>query len=180
MDDKKISQGLKALIVDKRLGIIYGVLKRLSINRWSNDYDDYFQEGCLAFAEAHAAYPADHADDRFAAYAFQRVYWRLLDRLRHQNNLLAQKEWLTCDDGDESNGQPQLGVADPAIDRAVTTAYFRQLARQCTQNQRHYLDGRLNHGWSDREIADHYQVTPAAVYQWKQGLIEKARRIDYN
>ncbi|WP_338170316.1 helix-turn-helix domain-containing protein [Limosilactobacillus sp.] len=59
-------------------------------------------------------------------------------------------------------------------------SFFKKLSKMCTKNQNKYLHGVVDLNLSDKEIADLYGVTPSAVYQWKKGLIEKARRLDYN
>lgn len=179
MNDKKIADGLSFLLADKRITVIYGVLKRLHINRWHDNYDDLFQEGCLAFAKAFATYPGDVHEDRFMAYAYQRVYWRLLDILRR--NLRLTNPLIQAED-DQSCASEWLidSAATKAGDHVINTAFFTSLAQTCSLKQRRYLHATLNWQLSDREIAEYYAVSPSAVYQWKRGLIAKARRLNYN
>lgn len=54
MNYKKISDGLTFLMNDKRITIVYGVLKSLGVSpRW-NDYDDFVQDASIIFAQAYA------------------------------------------------------------------------------------------------------------------------------
>lgn len=179
MNCEKITNGLTFLVTDKQIAVVYGVLKRLHISYYSDCYDDLFQEGCLAFGEAFATYPGcPQADDRFMAYAYQRIYWRLLDILRQSNQ---HNQQAVSSDADQN---PVDFVVDPRPaweeEHLVNADYFTTLAAHCSFNQRRYLDAKLNRQWSDKEIADHYQVSPSAVHQWKAGLIAKARRLSYN
>lgn len=167
------------MVTDKQIAVVYGVLKRLHISYYSDCYDDLFQEGCLAFGEAFATYPGcPQADDRFMAYAYQRIYWRLLDILRQSNQ---HNQQAVSSDADQN---PVDFVVDPLPaweeEHLVNADYFTNLAAHCSFNQRRYLDAKLNRQWSDKEIADHYQVSPSAVHQWKMGLIAKARQLSYN
>lgn len=177
MTTQKINQGLEELFSDKQIGIIYGVLKRLHVSPFSSNYDDLFQEGCLAYATAHADFvtrsPKPGAS--FLAFAYQRVYWRLLDLLRRDQHASELQDFSL-----DADPLTELGQADAALTRVLNVAYFTELARHCSLNQRRYLHACLCHQLSDRQIADHYGVSPAAVYQWKRGLIAKARQLDYN
>lgn len=177
MEMQKTSAAFKSLLSDKRIGIIYGVLKRLNVHPWQNDYDDLFQEGCLAYVDAYLAFPGDR--DNFPAYAFQRIYWRLLDLLRRQSYRTMLSEFSL--DQDDSNEQAQLpALAPTGIESALNSTYFTQLAQHCSLNQRRYLHASLVLRLSDHQIAEYFGVSPSAVYQWKRGIIEKARRLDYN
>ncbi|MGM9891253.1 sigma-70 family RNA polymerase sigma factor [Limosilactobacillus sp.] len=175
MNNKIIAQGLEDLFCDKRITIVYGVLKRLHITPLHSDYDDLFQEGCLAYAAAYADFTNQPSTTNLAAFAYQRIYWRLLDLLRRRQYGEGLQEYSLDD-------QPLLecGQTDPALGHVLNAAYFTALARHCSLNQRRYLHAKLNHQLSDRQIADYYAVSPAAVYQWKKGLIAKARQLNYN
>lgn len=174
MKNEKISLAFNSLLSDKRIGIIYGVLKRLNVQPWQSNYDDLFQEGCLAYVDAYLSFSGEQ--NTFPAYAFQRIYWRLLDILRRQAHYNNFSEFSL--DQDDTTELPMLSPS--TIDHAVNTTYFTQLARHCSLNQRRYLHASLTLKLSDHQIATYYGVSPSAVYQWKRGIIEKARRLDYN
>lgn len=179
MNEQNISCGLEKLVSDKRIGIIYGVLKRLNIRPSHPDYDDLFQEGCLAFAEAYAHFPGNN-NGNFPAFAYQRVYWRLLDILHRQYHHDGLAAFSLDDQAETAPEPPVLAKSDQEIERVFSRTYFAQLASTCSPKQRRYLHAALIWKLSDQQIATHYHVSPAAVYQWKRGIIEKARQLDYN
>ena len=75
-------------MTDKRITIVHGVLKSLGISPRRDDYDDFVQDASIIFAQAYADFlrDSDHsANERdLMCFAYQRMRWRLLDRLRHQ------------------------------------------------------------------------------------------------
>ena len=50
MNYKKISDGLTFLMNDKRITIVYGVLKSLGVSQRRDDYDDFVQDASIIFA----------------------------------------------------------------------------------------------------------------------------------
>lgn len=54
MNYKKISDGLTFLMNDKRITIVYGVLKSLGVSPRRDDYDDFVQDASIIFAQAYA------------------------------------------------------------------------------------------------------------------------------
>lgn len=179
MKDEKISLGLYFLMSDKRISIIYGVLKRLHITPWQDQFADLFQDGCLAYASAFATFPGDpQTASTFPAYAYQKVYWRLLDKLRHQQYGRVLTEYSL--DDQEKASLEFSNDAEAELDRTMEQACLYQLAAQCTVNQRRYLSAKLQDHLADREIAARYRISPSAVAQWKRGLIAKAVQLGYN
>ncbi|WP_057879910.1 sigma-70 family RNA polymerase sigma factor [Companilactobacillus kimchiensis] len=65
--------------------LIHGVLKRVHIFTTRCDYDDYFQEAMILYAQTYVKY-CQHEDDlsKFKAYVFQKLTWRLTDMLRQE------------------------------------------------------------------------------------------------
>ena len=88
MNYKKISDGLTFLMNDKRITIVYGVLKSLGISPRRDDYDDFVQDASIIFAQAYADFlqETDEVENErdLMCFAYQRIRWRLLDRLRRQ------------------------------------------------------------------------------------------------
>lgn len=178
MKDEKITSGLDFLMHDKRVGIIYGVLKRLHILPWQDQFADLFQDGCLAYAAAFADFPGNpRTDDAFPAYAYQKVYWRLLDELRHQQRGLALAEYSL---DDQEDAPADIPAATSDFKQVLDRACLQHLVARCTVNQQRYLTGKLQYHLTDREIASRFRVSPSAVAQWKRGLIAKAQQLGYN
>lgn len=65
--------------------LIHGVLKRVHIFTTRSDYDDYFQEAIILYAQSYTEYCQTHANlDKFNSYIFQKLKWRLTDMLRQE------------------------------------------------------------------------------------------------
>ncbi|CAJ1191599.1 sigma-70 family RNA polymerase sigma factor [Companilactobacillus nantensis] len=65
--------------------LIHGVLKRIHIFVTRSDYDDYFQEATILYAQAYVKYCQNEDDlSKFNRYVFQKLKWRLTDMLRQE------------------------------------------------------------------------------------------------
>ena len=88
MTNQKLIDGLVYLSTNKRINLVHSVLKQLHISPTHDCYDDFFQEGCLIFSHAYTRFPDDpnnpENERRLMNFAYKRIYWRLLDQLRHQ------------------------------------------------------------------------------------------------
>lgn len=75
--------GFRHALANQRL--IHGVLKRVHIFRTRSDYDDYFQEAMIIYAQAYVNYCQKEDDlSKFNQFIFQRLCWRLTDMLRQE------------------------------------------------------------------------------------------------
>lgn len=85
-NERTIKLGLEHLLEDGREKIVYGALKKLRINTRSVEFDDFLQEARLAYAKAYVRFPQDlqENDRQFHGYAYQAVYWRVLDIIRYR------------------------------------------------------------------------------------------------
>lgn len=69
----------------KNQRLIHGVLKRVHIYTTRVDYDDYFQEAMILYAETYNKYCQDKKDlTKFNSYVYQKLTWRLTDMLRRE------------------------------------------------------------------------------------------------
>lgn len=65
--------------------LIYGALKRVHIYVTRCDYEDYFQEAVIIYAQTYLKYYQRNQDpDKFKPYVFQKLVWRLTDMLRQE------------------------------------------------------------------------------------------------
>ncbi len=65
--------------------LIHGVLKRVHIFVTRCDYDDYFQEAMILYAQTYVKYCQTEDDlSKFNPYVFQKLTWRLTDMLRQE------------------------------------------------------------------------------------------------
>lgn len=180
----KQNEGLQFLLSNNRLRLVHGVLKGLGISPFRDDYPDLVQEGCLIFAEAFADFKQKGTSDNEAAlmhYAYQKVRWRLLDYLRHQQHACQLTAWSLNDDNQEA-ASLEKALIDPAgshdYDHLENAGFFALLDQHCRPSARRYLRACLaDRAQTDSEIAVRYGVTRQAVHQWKQALIADARRL---
>lgn len=69
-------------------GVVFGVLKRMSIHYLHADYEEFAQIGRLSLVKAYETFPNDVVDDThrgvFVSYAFTRIRWAILDVIRQK------------------------------------------------------------------------------------------------
>ena len=185
MTNEKIIEGLVYLSTNKRINLVHSVLKQLHLSPTHDCYDDFFQEGCLIFGQAYTKFPDDPTNPenerQLMNFAFKRIYWRLLDKLRRQ---VWEKEHWFGSMNDESldettrnrfNSDPSSQVGFAHLENSD---FFIQLAACCSPNEKRYLKAVLLLDLKDAEIAKKYNVSRQSVYSWKRGLIKKARSLD--
>lgn len=78
-----LQDGFIAAMENEKL--IYGVLKRLHIYITNDNYQDFFQEALIIYAESYVEYQRKNQPmDKFNVYIFQKLVWRLTDLLRKE------------------------------------------------------------------------------------------------
>lgn len=78
-----LEPGFQNALKNQRL--IHGVLKRVHIYTTRVDYDDYFQEAMILYAETYDKYCQSKKDlTKFNSYVYQKLTWRLTDMLRRE------------------------------------------------------------------------------------------------
>lgn len=69
----------------KNQKLIHGVLKRVHIFNTRSDYEDYFQEAMIIYAETYVNYCQKEDDlSKVNPFIFQKLTWRLTDILRQE------------------------------------------------------------------------------------------------
>lgn len=67
--------------------LIHGVLKRVHIYPSRFDYEDYFQEAMIIYAQAYVDYCQKGKNlVKFNSYIFQKLTWRMTDILRQEKH----------------------------------------------------------------------------------------------
>lgn len=70
----------------KNLSVIYGALRKSNVSVFRNDYNDFVQEAIMAYAQCYCDYNLDHFKlEKFNNYAYQRLRWTIIDKLRKEN-----------------------------------------------------------------------------------------------
>ncbi|AUI72516.1 sigma-70 family RNA polymerase sigma factor [Companilactobacillus alimentarius] len=79
----ELQSGFENAMLNQQL--IHGVLKRVHIYPTRFDYDDYFQEATIIYAQTYVDYCRRDGDlGRIKPYIFQKLVWRLTDMLRQE------------------------------------------------------------------------------------------------
>ncbi|UQS84939.1 sigma-70 family RNA polymerase sigma factor [Apilactobacillus apisilvae] len=104
-DCKDLKSGFDYLMTGDHQVIIYGVLKRLNIPRYTPQYDDLMQEGFIIFAKKYRQYNGEDDDKKRLAYLYQGVYWHLLDQLRKASRETQKMEFMADDTQDSWENQ---------------------------------------------------------------------------
>lgn len=154
--------------------ILYAALKRLHIGRNHADYEDYLQEARLLFPEIYAAFPEDPEakPHHFLAYAQQKLYWALLDRLRRE--LRLQDRQAVGDQGELLT----TVTSDEDILEAIGQADFREYLLKViggagSTGEWRYLVGTMIDQLSPDEIAERHTVNRATVFRWRRSVVRR-------
>ncbi|WP_125765342.1 sigma-70 family RNA polymerase sigma factor [Levilactobacillus mulengensis] len=157
--------------------ILFAALKRLHMNRSHADYEDYLQEARLLFPEIYAAFPEnpETKPHQFLAYAQQKIYWTLLDKLRRDRKQLERQE-----PGNQDELITAVASDDDILD-AIGQADFRQYLLKViggagTTGEWRYLVGTLLDQLTAEEIAARHSVSRNTVYKWRRSLIRRLVR----
>lgn len=85
---RKLTEEKEQEFFDQYSGMVHGALKRLGMWRMHPEYEDFVQQGLIKLVEAYETYPRDLEQEeylkQFGGYAYQRVYWHMIDLLRKQ------------------------------------------------------------------------------------------------
>ncbi|WP_295746843.1 helix-turn-helix domain-containing protein [uncultured Limosilactobacillus sp.] len=182
MNQRTMAEGMSFLLAHQRTRLIHGVLKSVYLRPSDDDYQDCFQEACLLFAQAYCDFPReiDSHESDLMHFTYQKIRWRLLDQ-RQRTAWQASNCECSLDSPVLSPTQKELLFLNPASNSplAITAKndLFARLAGHCTRKQRNYLLSVVVRHLSDSEIAEYYGVSRQTVYQWKKGVIAKARQL---
>lgn len=169
---RTIRDGLTYLIVNQHDRLIGQNLSQLHLYPGHQNYDDAYQEGCLAYAKAYQTFtqsPEDHPD-HFRAYAYRQIKWTIIDWLRKT------KRQLDHQAASNEDVDPWLLTPDPKTDLAIANAEIQttiaKLYYFSTPLQQQYLDLILREDLSNGEIAKRLGISRAAVYGLRRRVQE--------
>lgn len=171
LEKHSIQAGFKLLYTDNNKKIIYGAAKRLHIMPFHPNYDDFIQEGALSFVQAYVRYPDNIEQnlEKFRVFAYQAVYWRLLDLIRQTNRHAERIQ----SDQDALNSQVQSNL-DHAYEDIYHDQLFRHLYQNCTKSERLFLIDCYVLQLKGSEIAKKHHVTRQCVSNWRRTVGNKA------
>ena len=168
--NKLTEETMQALLLQFE-GVIYASLKKLAIHKGKQDYDDFYQLGCLKLFDAYHDFDKDPFDETnrypFVYYASQRLHWAFLDEMRKENRRIERVEA-------DSDDITDLASEDPAFDELVFADQLAHLMALLSPKERLFLADRLLGQLSITAIAKKHAVSRKTVYRWRQSLQKKA------
>lgn len=157
---------------DQYAGMVHGALKRLGVWHTHPDYDDFVQQGLLKLVEAYETYPKDLEQaeylKQFGGYAYQKVYWHMIDLLRKQK-----RKWES-----EMAWPEDLEGQHPDTHLSIEQGYqemelLAQMLPLLTKKERAYLVDAVVNQMNVTEIAQKQGVARKTVYVWKKQVAVK-------
>ena len=157
--------------------ILHAALKRLHLSPLHADYDDYLQESRLLFLKIYQRFPDNPLEKphQFLAYAHQKVYWTLLDRLRKERRQDQHRA-----EGDHETllaSLPATRVPQEDVERRLTQErLLKVIHAQGTLGEWTYLSGTLVDQLTPSEIARRCNVSRQTVYRWRRTLVKRLQQ----
>lgn len=146
--------------------IVHGVLNKCRIKPAHNEYDDYMQVGRLALVKAYESFPDSLIGEehfyQFTGFAFQKVYWAIIDELRKEKR--HKESTCTLPGALETNTSFMLhGFENDLIERTMLTSFVSLLS----DTERQFVVESIVNELTITEIARKYQVSRKTVYSWR-------------
>ncbi|MBM6615352.1 sigma-70 family RNA polymerase sigma factor [Desemzia sp. RIT804] len=169
---RKLTEENERDFFDQYSGMVHGTLKRLGVWHSHADYDDFVQQGLLKLVEAYENYPKDFEQmecaKQFGGYAYQKVYWHMIDLLRKQKH-----KWER-----EMAWPEDLEANQPDIQMSIEQSYqemdlLKNMLPLLTKKEQAYLVDAVVNRLSVTEIAQKQGVSRKTVYEWKKKVAEK-------
>lgn len=150
-------------------GVIYNELKRIGIYRSSQDFDDYYQLGCIKLFESFKTCGVDALSEQhryqFVKYAGQKIRWAFLDQKRRDCYLTNHEE---------QNDNFEMLVAPSFEEDFFFIEQFGMLLELLTTKEKMFLQDRFIGGLNMSEIALKRGVSRKTVHAWRNGIQKKA------
>ena len=159
----EITQGFEDALKNQKL--IHGVLKRVHIYPTRFDYEDYFQEALIIYAQTYLKYCQKNQDlEKFKPYVFQKLVWRMTDMLRQEKSYY---DFNKLDEFDFKS-VPQ-GVILESLE-FINLTELNRLEREILQE--HFINGT-----SLLKIARQEKCTSRNLRYHRDKLLQKLRRM---
>lgn len=145
--------------------LIHGVLKRVHIFPTRIDYDDYFQEAMILYAQTYEQYCQKQKDmTKFKAFVFQKLTWRLTDMLRQEKHYF---DFHSLEEFDFQRIPGKNPVAElDFVDFSELTEVEKDIL------QKHFIEG-----VPLVILAKHYRQTTRALRYRRDKLLTKLRHM---
>ncbi|WP_164509449.1 sigma-70 family RNA polymerase sigma factor [Companilactobacillus jidongensis] len=146
-----IEEGFAHAVKNQRL--IHGVLKQIHVYPTRFDYEDYFQEAVIIYAQTYAKFMTEHNDaDKFKVYIFQRLRWRMTDLLRQE---MKYSEVHSLDEFDFSTICQETNDLLENLNLGTLTAFENQIFQEHFINNKSLLILARRYECSTRNLRYH-------------------------
>ncbi|TPR39817.1 sigma-70 family RNA polymerase sigma factor [Apilactobacillus micheneri] len=175
-ESKDLTAGFDYLMQGDHKVIIYGVLKRLNIPRYTSQYDDLMQEGFIAFAKKYYQYQGVDDDKQRLAYLYQGVYWHLLDQLRKESRNTQKIEFMAEDNQDSWENQL---IDEYSFESELShNELLNQLWKISSATEQKLIFYRYYEGINNmREISRRTNISTKTLNKWRKSLQQKINLI---
>lgn len=165
----------KRLLVEKNMGLIACVLRKLGITRENEDYEDFFSIGSLGLCKAALRFN-NCGIITFSTYAFKNIEYELLMEFRSRKRL------------PKTISNPCTAFENKAVNCEEYELIEKRTAFSQIMNKHRnsFSDGEIKvlylllSGRTIRETAKELGCSPAVVYRQKQKATEKFMTFNYS
>ncbi|GAY79486.1 RNA polymerase sigma factor [Apilactobacillus micheneri] len=173
---KKFQTGFDYLMQGDHKVVIFGVLKRLNIQRNTSQYDDLMQEGFIIFAKKYYQYQGPDDDKQRLAYLYQGVYWHLLDQLRKASRNTQKIEFMPTDNQDSWENQL---IDDYSFESELShNELLTELWKISSETERKLIYYRYYEGIDNMtEISRQTNISTKTLNRWRKSLRQKINLI---
>lgn len=159
-------------------GVIFGVLKQLTIHPQSAYYDDLTQIGRLKLVESYEKFPDDPFDEehqgRFVGFAFTRIRWGIIDEIRKQA-LREQREQIW----DESFDHTLSNSDDCLLDNTIENEWFQEVLAPLKEEEKRLVIDLCLHNLTITAIAKKEQVSRKTIYKRRNHIKQSLQKTMY-
>lgn len=172
----QLNDGFNYLMQGDHKVVIFGVLKRLNIQRNTPQYDDLMQEGFIIFAKKYHQYQGPDDDKQRLAYLYQGVYWHLLDQLRKESRNKQKIEFMSVDNQDSWENQL---IDDYSFESELShNELLNQLWKLSSETERKLIYYRYYEGINNMtEISRQTNISTKTLNKWRKSLRQKINLI---
>ena len=159
-------------------GVVFGVLKRLTIHPLNPHYDDFTQIGRLKLVEAYEMYRDDpFIEDnrgRFVGYAFTKIRWAIIDEIRKQS-LRQEREQVW----DESFDHTLPASDEEILEFILENEWLQEVLDPLTEKERQLVIVLCISNMTITAIAKKERVSRKTIYQRRNKIKEKLQSTLY-
>lgn len=154
--------------------IVYGVLRECHVTRNHPDYDDFVQIGRIKLVEAYESFPKKLCSEehyyQFTGYAYQRILWAVLDKLRKDGKRYSNENGLSENYLSILPSESNINEED-----VLLSELFQSMLHSLNKREQEYLISAVIYRLNITDIARKYGVSRKTVYQWKRRISEKLK-----